>query len=84
MEEGQGHSISCANHECDILVDDETVFELIVDRSVIKRYQQLITNNFVECNRLVRWCPKSECGHVVKVEHSDFKAVQCLCKTVFW
>ncbi len=84
MEEGVGPSISCADHQCDILVDDETVLELITDKAVIRRYKQLITNNFVECNRLVRWCPKPACGHVVKVEHCAFKQVQCVCKAVFW
>ncbi|KAH9402852.1 E3 ubiquitin-protein ligase arih1 [Tyrophagus putrescentiae] len=83
MEEGVGPSISCADHQCDILVDDETVLELITDKAVIRRYKQLITNNFVECNRLVRWCPKPACGHVVKVEHCAFKQVQCVCKAVF-
>ena len=48
MDEGLGPAISCAHHECDILVDDETVFKLITDSSVIRRYKQLITNNFVE------------------------------------
>lgn len=47
MEEGQGQTISCASHDCDILVDDETVFELVKDPKVIQRYKQLITNSFV-------------------------------------
>ena len=48
MEEGQGPSISCAAHNCDILVNDETIFDLISDSKVIFRYKQLITNSFVE------------------------------------
>ena len=46
MEEGLGQSITCAG--CDILVDDATVMRLITDHNVKKKYQQFITNNFVE------------------------------------
>ena len=48
MEEGQGQTIFCAAHGCDILVDDQTVFSLITDSKVKLRYQHLITNSFVE------------------------------------
>lgn len=48
MEEGQGQTIACAAHACDILVDDETVIRLITDARVKLKYQHLITNNFVE------------------------------------
>lgn len=48
MQEGQGQSIACAAHGCDILVDDETVIRLITDSRVKLKYQHLITNNFVE------------------------------------
>lgn len=48
MEEGQGQTIFCAAHGCDILVDDQTVFSLIADSKVKLRYQHLITNSFVE------------------------------------
>ncbi|KAJ6219414.1 hypothetical protein RDWZM_005226 [Blomia tropicalis] len=83
MEEGQGQRIFCAAHGCDILVDDQTVFNLINEPKVRNRYQHLITNSFVECNRLLRWCPKPECSHVIRVEHVDFKPVKCVCSTVF-
>ncbi|KAI2807760.1 E3 ubiquitin-protein ligase arih1 [Blomia tropicalis] len=83
MEEGQGQRIFCAAHGCDILVDDQTVFNLIIEPKVRNRYQHLITNSFVECNRLLRWCPKPECSHVIRVEHVDFKPVKCVCSTVF-
>ena len=69
-----GQTISCAAHDCDILVDDQTVMyamitlttsvldidnalnecitfrfrSLVVDPRVKLKYQQLITNSFVE------------------------------------
>lgn len=48
MEEGQGSSISCAAYGCNILVDDEIIFQLINDPIIICRYKQLITNDFVQ------------------------------------
>ena len=79
-----GNKISCAAHKCDIFVDDETVMSLVTEAKVRQKYQHLITNSFVECNRLLRWCPKPECPHVVKVVFVDCQPVKCTCATVFW
>lgn len=56
MEEGQGQTISCAAHGCDILVDDETVFNLITDSRVKTRYQHLITNTYVAVSGTTQFC----------------------------
>jgi len=61
VTEGLGQTISCAAHGCDILVDDVTVTKLVLDARVRVKYQQLITNSFVECNQLLRWCPSVDC-----------------------
>ncbi|CAH1797909.1 unnamed protein product [Owenia fusiformis] len=79
MDEGMGQTISCAAHKCDILVDDATVMSLIRDPRVKLKYQHLITNSFVECNRLMRWCPAPDCGNAVKVAYSDAKPALCSC-----
>lgn len=50
MEEGMGNKISCAAHDCDILVDDQTVMSLITEPKVKLKYQHFITNSFVEVN----------------------------------
>ncbi|KAG9508821.1 E3 ubiquitin-protein ligase ARIH1 [Fragariocoptes setiger] len=83
MEEGQSGRIFCAAHNCDILVDDQTVMVLITDLKVKLRYQHLITNSFVECNKLLRWCPKPECSHAIKVQSLDFQPVKCVCGCIF-
>ena len=83
VEDGMGQTISCAAFDCDILVDDDTVMKLVTDPRVRLKYQQLITNSFVECNKLLRWCPAPDCGHVVKVAYSDAKPVTCVCGHVF-
>lgn len=83
VEEGMGNTISCAATDCHILVDDQTVMNLITDTKVKLKYQHLITNSFVECNRLLRWCPKPECTTVIKVSYLDCQPVKCTCQTVF-
>ncbi|XP_047014211.1 E3 ubiquitin-protein ligase arih1l isoform X1 [Ictalurus punctatus] len=83
IEEGMGQTISCPAHNCDILVDDNTVMRLITDSKVKLKYQHLITNSFVECNRLLKWCPAPDCHHVVKVQYPDAKPVRCNCGRQF-
>lgn len=67
MGEGVGQSIACAAHDCSILVDDETAMRVLKDPRVKTKYQHLITNSFVECNRLLRWCPSPDCNFAIKV-----------------
>lgn len=83
IEEGQSGRITCPAHDCDMLVDDQTVLPLVNDPKVRLRYQQLITNSYVECNKQIRWCPKPECGHAVKVVYPEFQPVKCICGTIF-
>lgn len=83
MDEGMGQTISCAAHNCDILVDDVTVMKLVSAPHVKLKYQHLITNSFVECNRLLRWCPTPDCGHVIKGQYVSDKPVTCRCGHTF-
>lgn len=83
MAEGQSGRITCAALHCTMLVDDQTVLPLVSDPKVKLRYQQLITNSYVECNKQMRWCPKPECGHAVKVVYPEFQPVKCICGTKF-
>lgn len=60
MEEGLGQTISCAAHGCDILVDDATVMRLVKDSKVRLKYQQIITNSFVQVHCFsARWTRKN-------------------------
>ncbi|XP_013390777.1 E3 ubiquitin-protein ligase arih1 [Lingula anatina] len=83
IDEGMGQTISCAAHGCDILVDDATVMSLVKDSKVRLKYQHLITNSFVECNRQLRWCPAPDCGRAVKVNYPDARPVTCQCGHTF-
>lgn len=83
MDEGMGQTISCAAHNCDILVDDDSVMKLVSDARVRLKYQHLITNSFVESNQLLHWCPSADCGHAIKVQFFDAKPVTCVCGHTF-
>ena len=48
MDEGASQSIECPGSSCDILVDDQTVMNLVKDSRIKLKYQQLITNSFVQ------------------------------------
>jgi len=81
MDEGASQMIECPG--CDIVVDDQTVMKLITDPIVKEKYQHLITNSFVQCNRLLRWCPSPGCTNVIKVEHVEARPVKCKCSHEF-
>ena len=48
MDEGASQMIECPGSKCDILVDDQTVMNLVKDPRIKLKYQQLITNSFVQ------------------------------------
>lgn len=83
MDDGQPGKISCAAHNCEAIMDDQLVLPLLQDPKVRLRYQQLITNSYVECNQNLRWCPKPGCGHAIKVVYPEFQPVKCVCGTQF-
>ncbi|UJR30641.1 hypothetical protein I4U23_018165 [Adineta vaga] len=82
-DEGIGQTIPCPA-QCDILVDDKTVLQLIRAPEVRQKYQHLITNSFVECNRNMRWCPGTNCTNAIKASYCDVAMVVCTgCTTSF-
>ena len=84
MHEGIGQTIACPALQCDILVDDEKVLNVIKIDGVRRKYQHLITNSFVECNRSMRWCPGLNCTNAIKASYCDVAMVTCTgCQTSF-
>lgn len=45
---GDNVKIPCADHDCDIIVDDTTVTNLITDPDIIMKYNRLIVTSFVQ------------------------------------
>lgn len=47
--------------------------KLVSDSRVKLKYQQHITNSFVDCNTLMRWCPAADCVYAAKVNYKNEK-----------
>ncbi|KAK2154253.1 hypothetical protein LSH36_273g03080 [Paralvinella palmiformis] len=78
MDEGMGQKYSYL-----FFLYYTVLLNFVRDPKVKLKYQHLITNSFVECNRLLRWCPSPDCGHVIRVHYYDCKPVKCACNHVF-
>ena len=83
MDEGESQSIECPGSGCKILVDDQTVCKLVKEPRVKLKYQHLITNSFVECNRLLRGCSAPDCNYAAKVRTVEARPIKCKCGHVF-
>jgi len=83
MDDGASQSIECPSSKCEILVDDKTVMALVEEPRTKLRYQHLITNSFVQCNRLLQWCSSPDCTHAVKASSFEPKPVRCRCGHYF-
>jgi len=82
MDDGASQMIECPASDCKIIVDDQTVMDLTQDRVKLK-YKKLITDSFVQCNRLLKWCPSPGCTNAIKVQTVEAKAVKCRCGHLF-
>lgn len=47
------------------------------------KYEQLITNSFIENNRLIKWCIFPTCTRAIKVTETKQPAVRCKCGCYF-
>ena len=79
MDEGTSEIIKCPDSNCDLLVDDETITKVIKNPKIISRFGQLITNTFVQCNRLITWCSGPDCSKALRVSHPEAQPVKCQC-----
>ncbi|CAH8463551.1 unnamed protein product [Dicrocoelium dendriticum] len=66
MEESQIDRIYCPSYGCNILIEDEAVFQMLTSPAVRRRFQKLITNSFVLHNRALTWCPGVDCGYAAR------------------
>lgn len=80
---GESDSIPCLAFDCGIIVDDDTIMNLLKNPIQKKIYQRLIMNSFVKSNKLFRWCPSPDCNKVVKVRSTEPIKITCDCKYVF-
>eukprot|EP01134_Creolimax_fragrantissima_P002290 CFRG2290T1 len=83
-DDGVVNNIECPASDCQILVDEFTITELLADELVVlEKYRLLVAKAFVAGNTHVRWCPAAGCDNAVKVEILGAKPVMCECGEVF-
>ncbi|KAI1731489.1 IBR domain, a half RING-finger domain-containing protein [Ditylenchus destructor] len=75
--------VSCPQHKCDFILDDDKVLSLIDKEQVKLAYNRLVLNSYVESNSLLKWCPGTGCGRIVKVSHAESRPVKCDCGFIF-
>ncbi|KAJ6647299.1 E3 ubiquitin-protein ligase ARIH1 [Pseudolycoriella hygida] len=81
MTEGAGDFIFCPETKCNVLIDKDLVYKVLSGNDVVlKQYERLITNSFVQQNLLVRWCPGPGCKFAIRVEGLSFKPIFCKCE----
>ena len=76
VQDGVSLSIQCPSGECRVLVNDAAVLRLLGDSEHATKYELLITNNLVECNRLMRWCPAPDCHNAVHVGDAGMQEIK--------
>ena len=79
VQDGVSLSIQCPSGDCQVLVNDAAVLQLLQDSEHATKYELLITNNLVECNGLMRWCPAPNCHNAVHVGSGGMQEIRCTC-----
>lgn len=78
INDGEGNRIKCPEPDCKLLIDDETIMELIPE-NVKHRFEILISDTFVSSHPLIRWCRSTDCEYAIKVQKVEYFPVICKC-----
>lgn len=79
LVDGEGNIIKCPDPDCKTLIDYQTIMDFVPDATIKQQLQMLITNTFVSCNPMWRWCQTPDCDYVIKVQKMDSLPVLCNC-----
>ncbi|KAI6202997.1 RBR-type E3 ubiquitin transferase [Aphelenchoides besseyi] len=75
--------VPCPGEKCVMILDEDLIFKLVQEASVLKAFKKLIVNSFVSSSARLKWCPGTDCGLVAKVPHPECRAITCKCRTIF-
>jgi ariadne-1 len=87
-EEGESRRIQCPQSNCPVIVDEETVKQL-VDENTCAKYFELLNRTFVDDNDFLRWCPAPDCEYAIECSipstslTSVVPTVECNCSCRF-
>lgn len=81
INNGTLQSIYCPG--CTTLIDDNLIIPYITSDQQRDRFTQIITNSFVQFNRLIKWCGAANCTMAIKVQTVTNTVVKCFCSNQF-
>lgn len=71
--------IQCPGYKCETILSDDEIMKSLT-YSQRGKYFQVITNEFVLSNRMLRWCPGKDCVNAIEmIDLVKQPAVRCLC-----
>ncbi|XP_075249273.1 E3 ubiquitin-protein ligase ariadne-1-like [Convolutriloba macropyga] len=80
---GKADRVLCPDEYCKNVIDDSLIIQLLEGKAkAIQQYKQLMANNYVQKNRLMRWCSSPECTYALKAEEDLMKKAECICGKV--
>ncbi|GAB4814287.1 hypothetical protein N2152v2_001333 [Parachlorella kessleri] len=66
LDTGEVHRVVCPQPGCGMPLHVEAA-EGLLSRQQYRRYQELLTQSYVDTNPSLRWCPRPGCGNVVRL-----------------
>ncbi|KAG4078504.1 hypothetical protein HA402_009216 [Bradysia odoriphaga] len=78
LNDGEANNIRCPHSSCKMLIDDDTVLNLISENAR-QRWEILIAHTFVKSHPLMRYCRSEDCEYAVKVKVLEPSQVICKC-----
>lgn len=71
--------IECPGYRCETILSDDEIIKTL-EAPYTGKYFQLITNEFVLSNRMIRWCPGKQCTNAIEmIDIIKQPAVRCSC-----
>ncbi|XP_062090525.1 probable E3 ubiquitin-protein ligase ARI1 [Humulus lupulus] len=86
INEGQSRRITCMEHQCDAICDEEKVRTLVNarDSNLAEKFDRFLLESYIEDNRKVKWCPSvPHCGNAIRIEDNVICEVECACGLQF-
>jgi ariadne-1 len=80
IDEGQSCHIHCPSispKKCSVMCDEAKVVKLVEPISQA-RYADALINNFVDSNKLTKWCPGRDCGRAIKSDDMNRPIEVCI------
>ncbi|ESN94505.1 hypothetical protein HELRODRAFT_69165 [Helobdella robusta] len=84
IQSGHSTSIECMGRECDLLVPEDMVMNILTNPNMRDKYQEYMFKDHVKSHPELRFCPGANCVIIVRARVCKAKRVICdCCKTSF-